>query len=198
MPRRSRRRLVPTSALIACLLPCAGASAAPLTRPDVSAPPVEDSVASAAQATTLRAISNHREHDRVQARREAAQERETDGVVDAATAQIGDGYVYGGSGPDGFDCSGLTAYAFASAGVALPHNSHGQAAMGRSVDRDDIRPGDLVFFSTAGPGASHVGIATGSRTVVSATSSGGVMKHSINDAYWGGHYVSARRISAGR
>ena len=150
MPRRSRRRLVPISALIACVFPCAGASAAPLTRPDLPAPPVENSVASAAQAATLRALSERRERSRVQARREAAQEREVDSVVDAATAQIGDGYVFGGSGPDGFDCSGLTAYAFARADVALPHNSHGQAAMGRPVDRDDIRPGDLVIFSTAG------------------------------------------------
>ena len=52
-----------------------------------------------------------------------------------------------------------------------------------------------MFFSTAGPGASHVGIAVSGSTVVSATSSGGVMEHSINDAYWGGHYVGARRLS---
>ena len=65
--------------------------------------------------------------------------------------------------------------------------------MGRSVDRDDIRAGDLVFFSTAGSGASHVGIATGPHTIVSATN-GGVMKHSLSDPYWGGHYVNARRV----
>ena len=110
-----------------------------------------------------------------------------------AVAQIGDGYAYGGMGPDGFDCSGLTAFAFADAGVALPHNSHGQAAMGRPVARDDIRRGDLVFFSTAGPGASHVGIATSATTAVSATNTG-VMEHSTTDAYWGGHYVGARRL----
>ena len=96
-------------------------------------------------------------------------------------------------GPDGFDCSGLTAFAFADAGIALPHNSHGQAAMGRPVARDDIRRGDLVFFSTAGAGASHVGIATSATTAISATN-GGVMEHSTTDAYWGGHYVGARRI----
>ena len=109
--------------------------------------------------------------------------------MDAARAQIGDGYAYGGTAPGGFDCSGLTMYAFGKTGVALPHNSQAQAGMGRAVDRKDIRPGDLVFFSTAGPGASHVGIATGKTTVVSATSSGGVMEHSSTDAYWGGHYV---------
>ena len=61
--------------------------------------------------------------------------------------------------------------------------------------RDDIRPGDLVFFSTAGPGASHVGIATGSTTVVSATN-GGVMKHSTEDAYWGGQLRRAPAASS--
>jgi len=185
MPRRWRW-LVPMTALIACVLPRAGASAAPQTKPDVPISPVESRVARDAQAATMRAIVNHRERARAAA-------REVEGVVDTVAAQIGDGYAYGGSGPDGFDCSGLTAYVFARAGVALPHTSHGQAAMGRPVARGDIRPGDLVFFSTAGPGASHVGIATGATTVVSATNSG-VMKHSTNDAYWGGHYVGARRV----
>jgi cell wall-associated NlpC family hydrolase len=189
MPRLWRW-LVPISALIACALPRAGASAAPQEKPDLPIAPVEDRVDSAAHAATARALTNRRERHR-----EAARERheETDGVVETAVAQIGDGYAWGGSGPDAFDCSGLTAYAFARAGVALPHNSQGQAALGSPVARDDIRPGDLVFFSTAGAGASHVGIATGATTVVSATNSG-VMEHSTEDAYWGGHYVTARRV----
>ena len=185
MPRL-RRRLVPITALIACALPRAGASAAPQAMPDVPIPPVEGRVASAAQAATARALVRRDERRREQA-------HASDGVVRTAIAQIGDGYAWGGSGPDAFDCSGLTAFAYARAGVALPHTSLGQAARGRPVERGDIRPGDLVFFSTAGPGASHVGIATGSRTVVSATN-GGVLEHPIDDAYWGGHYVGARRV----
>lgn len=191
MPRRSWRRLVPTTALIACALPCAGASAAPNTRVDLPLPVDERVVARAVQAEALLALSERRQDRRDAVRREA---RAGNAVIEAATAQIGDGYVFGGSGPDGFDCSGLTAYAFAAADVSLPHNSHGQAAMGKPVDRDDIRRGDLVFFSTAGPGASHVGIATSRTTAISATSSGGVMEHSTADAYWGGHFVSARRL----
>jgi cell wall-associated NlpC family hydrolase len=115
------------------------------------------------------------------------------GAVHAARAQIGDGYAYGASGPGAFDCSGLTAYAMRRAGVSLPHSSFAQAGTGTPVARDDIRAGDLVFFSTAGPGASHVGIATGRDTVVSATSHG-VMAHSISDAYWGSAYDGARRV----
>jgi cell wall-associated NlpC family hydrolase len=159
-------------------------------RVDLPLPPDEGDVAHAAKRTTVRALVNRRE-----ARRErAAQQREADGVLDTAAAQIGDGYAYGGMGPDGFDCSGLNAYVFGQAGTPLPHNSHAQAAMGKPVARDHIRPGDLVFFSTAGPGASHVGIATSATTAISATSSGGVMEHSTTDAYWGGHYVGARRV----
>jgi cell wall-associated NlpC family hydrolase len=115
------------------------------------------------------------------------------GAVHAARAQIGDGYAYGASGPGAFDCSGLTAFALRRAGVSLPHSSFAQAGAGSRVARAAIRPGDLVFFSTAGPGASHVGIATGRDTVVSATSHG-VTEHSISDAYWGSAYDGARRV----
>ena len=157
--------------------------------PDLSAT-AEVRTARAAQAETVHALAVRDERRRARAR---AENDETDEVLDTARAQIGDGYAFGGGGPDAFDCSGLTAYAFAGADVALPHNSHGQAALGRPVARDDIRPGDLVFFSTAGAGASHVGVATSATTVVSATNSG-VMEHSTQDAYWGGHYVTARRV----
>jgi len=191
MPRHSRLRLVPLTALIACAMPCAGASAAPLPANDPPLPRDEAIAVQAAKLTTVRALVERKEDRRAR----AVEAREAGGVVDAARARIGDGYAYGGTAPGGFDCSGLTMYAFGKTGVALPHNSQAQEGMGRAVDRDDIRPGDLVFFSTAGPGASHVGIATGKTTVVSATSSGGVMEHSSTDAYWGGHYVGARRIS---
>jgi cell wall-associated NlpC family hydrolase len=185
MPRHWRR-LVPLTALIACALPRAGASAAPLMTPDRPIAPVEDRVDPAAREATARGIA--------EGRAAAVQAQEADGVVKVAEAQIGDGYAWGGSGPDAFDCSGLTAYVYARAAeITLPHTSQGQAALGHPVKRDDIRPGDLVFFSTAGAGASHVGIATGRRTVVSATNSG-VMEHATDDAYWGAHYVSARRL----
>ena len=185
MPRL-RRWLVPFAALIAAASTRAGAEAAPQTLPDLSAPAPEVRTARDAQATTVLALAERDERRRTRARAATA-------VLAVARAQIGDGYASGASGPDAFDCSGLTAYAFASAGVALPHNSHGQAAMGTPVARDDIRRGDLVFFSSAGLGASHVGVATSATTVISATNSG-VMEHSTQDAYWGGHYVTARRV----
>lgn len=114
-------------------------------------------------------------------------------AVKAARGAIGASYAMGATGPGAFDCSGLTTYAFRRAGIALPRTSQAQFGVGKAVERDEIRPGDLVFFSTAGPGASDVGIATSRTTVISATSSGGVMEHSSTDAYWGGSYVGARR-----
>lgn len=128
--------------------------------------------------------------------RDAAREDRRPGLraLAAARSQIGSPYSMGATGPGAFDCSGLTTYAFRRAGEALPRDSFGQFGAGRAVEKGDIRAGDLVFFSTNGPGASHVGIATGKGTVVSATSSG-VMEHSMSDAYWGSQYVGARRVT---
>jgi peptidoglycan DL-endopeptidase CwlO len=115
-------------------------------------------------------------------------------AVSAARAKIGLPYVYAGVGPSGYDCSGLTQYAMRQAGISLPRTSYSQFGVGSPVTSSAIQAGDLVFFNTAGGGASHVGIATGSTTVISATSHG-VMEHSIFDSYWGAHYVGARRVA---
>ena len=116
-------------------------------------------------------------------------------AVRAVKSHIGAGYAFGATGPASFDCSGLTFASYGEAGVSLPRTSFDQFREGVAVRRADIRPGDLVFFDTAGPGASDVGIAVSRTAVVSATSSGGVMEHPIDDSYWGGHYVGARRVA---
>jgi cell wall-associated NlpC family hydrolase len=117
----------------------------------------------------------------------------TAAAVSAALAKVGASYASGGAGPDGFDCSGLTMWALARADIAAPHSSYAQYAMGTAVPRSEIRRGDLVFFDSAGAGASHVALATSATTAVSATNHG-VMAHPIFDAYWGGHYVGTRRL----
>ncbi len=114
-------------------------------------------------------------------------------AVAAAQAQVGKPYAYAGNGPAAFDCSGLTVHAFRAAGVSLPRTSFGQYGMGTAVSRDSIQAGDLVFFDSNGPGASHVGVATGPTSFVSATSHG-VMETSIDSGYWSEHYVGARRV----
>ncbi|MGX6448124.1 C40 family peptidase [Patulibacter sp. S7RM1-6] len=115
-------------------------------------------------------------------------------AIDTARAQIGVPYQSAGTTPSGFDCSGLMVYAFGAAGIDLPRTSFDQYEVGTAVERSAIQPGDLVFFDTAGSGASHVGVATSATTVISATTKG-VMEHQLDDDYWGSHYVGARRLS---
>jgi len=193
MHRRFRRSQLPVGLAVAAaaVVPGTAAAAPDNTTADLAAPvPAAMRWADGRPLSIVRRLA-------VQRSRVRAVHRRALGAVHAARAQIGDAYAYGASGPGAFDCSGLTAYAMRRAGVSLPHSSFAQAGTGTPVARDDIRAGDLVFFSTAGPGASHVGIATGPDTVVSATSHG-VMAHSISDAYWGGAYDSARRVVARR
>jgi peptidoglycan DL-endopeptidase CwlO len=94
-------------------------------------------------------------------------------AIDMAMSQRGKPYVWAGSGPGSFDCSGLTAYAYAAAGVSLPHSSRMQSQMGRSISRDALQPGDLVFFYSP---VSHVGIYIGNGQMVHAPTSGDVVK----------------------
>jgi peptidoglycan DL-endopeptidase CwlO len=115
-------------------------------------------------------------------------------VLAAVRSQLGKPYAWGGVGPNTWDCSGLTVWAFGSVGISPPRTTYGQVGMGSPVDRDSIQPGDLVFWDTDGSGASHVGVATSPTSAISATSSGGVREHTIFGAYWGERYIVTRRV----
>lgn len=79
-------------------------------------------------------------------------------AVQAALTRLGDPYVWGGSGPGAFDCSGLVMWAFGQAGVALPHSSQALAAGGQPVSLDDMQPGDVVnYYSDASHSAIYIG-----------------------------------------
>ena len=114
-------------------------------------------------------------------------------LADAARGALGATYKAGGEGPDEFDCSGLVRWAARAAGIKLPRSSFEQYKAGDAVARSAVAENDLVFFDTNGPGASDVGIATGPDSAISATTHG-VREHPISGAYWGEHYVGARRI----
>jgi cell wall-associated NlpC family hydrolase len=90
-------------------------------------------------------------------------------AIRAALAQVGDPYQHAASGPDAFDCSGLTSYAYAAAGIALPHSSRAQSQLGPQVSRSELQPGDLVFFYTP---ISHVGLYIGNGMMVHARTYG--------------------------
>jgi peptidoglycan DL-endopeptidase CwlO len=116
------------------------------------------------------------------------------GAVAAARSKIGSPYSSGATGPSAFDCSGLVVWAMRQVGISVPRTSFDQYRAGTSITRSQIQPGDLVFFNTAGAGASDVGIATSPTSVVSATTHG-VREHAIFDSYWGSHFVGARRVA---
>ncbi len=118
-------------------------------------------------------------------------------IVSIAQQYLGVPYVYGGSSPSGFDCSGFTRYVFAQVGISLPHGATSQLSYGTEVSRSNLQPGDLVFFQDYGAVASHVGIYIGGDQFIHASSSSGnsrcVTTSSLSESYYANHYLTARR-----
>jgi cell wall-associated NlpC family hydrolase len=118
-------------------------------------------------------------------------------LIDTALSFRGTPYLNGGSDPEGFDCSGFTQWVFSRHGVAIPREVHEQYRIGKKIDLEDLKPGDLVFFHTVARGASHVGIYVSDDQFVHAPSSKGVVRlESINSTYWSPRFVGARRVQA--
>jgi cell wall-associated NlpC family hydrolase len=115
-------------------------------------------------------------------------------VVQNAMAFMGVPYIFGGSSPSGFDCSGFVMYVFANAGISLPRTADVQYEVGTPVNKGNLRAGDLVFFSTYTYGPSHVGISLGDDRFIHASSSKGVTIDSLNRDYWVSTYIGARRV----
>jgi peptidoglycan DL-endopeptidase CwlO len=113
------------------------------------------------------------------------------GVVGIAMRYLGVPYVWGGSSPSGFDCSGLVAYVYAQVGVSLPHYTGAQWNVGVPVSRSDLQPGDLVFFD----GLGHVGIYIGGNSFIHAPHTGDVVRISSISGWYADTYVGARRIT---
>ena len=116
-------------------------------------------------------------------------------IAGIALSQLGARYVWGGTTPSGFDCSGFVMWASRRAGLAVPRDMWGQLQSGPRISRDNLQAGDIVFFqNTYMPGMSHNGIYIGgSRFVHAASESTGVITTSLNDPYWGPRYMGATR-----
>jgi hypothetical protein len=123
----------------------------------------------------------------------------TDGYALSSTALSLRGAPYRNGGVDpanGFDCSGFVRYVYQQHGVPMPRAVREQFQVGKSVGRNQLEAGDLVFFSTVAPGASHVGIMIGGDQFIHAPSERGVVRvENLGAQYWSSRYIGAKRIS---
>ena len=121
-------------------------------------------------------------------------------VVQYAKDNLGKKYVWGATGPNSFDCSGLMQYIYKKVGINLNRVSRDQATQGVAVSKSNLQPGDLVFFrginsSSSSTYISHVGVYIGNGEFIHASNpTRGVVKDSLNSDYYSSHYVKARRI----
>jgi cell wall-associated NlpC family hydrolase len=113
-------------------------------------------------------------------------------VVAVAMQYLGVRYKWGASSPSiGFDCSGLTTYVFAQIGVTLPHYAAAQYQLGTPVSKDELSPGDLVFFR----GLGHMGMYIGGGNFIHAPRTGDVVKiSSLSESYYVANWVGAKRV----
>ena len=116
-------------------------------------------------------------------------------IVQNALRLLGTPYRDGGSDPSGFDCSGFTQYVFGLSRLPLPREVREQFQTGRKLALGRSAPGDLIFFSTIAPGASHVGVVLDDHTFVHAPSNSGVVRvESYRTPYWNRRIVGVRRV----
>lgn len=119
-----------------------------------------------------------------------------------AKSMTGSPYRYGGSSPNGFDCSGFTRWTWYTHGANLPRSSSEQFRLAkrkghkRIWKRGRLKVGDLVFHKTTSARVGHAGIYIGRGRFVSSTSSSGVRVRSLYDSYWGPRWVGATRVPA--
>ena len=117
------------------------------------------------------------------------------GLRPIAERYLGVTYVFGGTTPNGLDCSGLVYLVYQELGLQLPRTSRLQYQVGAEVAREDLREGDLVFFDTTGQGVSHVGIYLSDGDFINAASNPGkVMISNLSESYWDKRYLGARRV----
>ncbi len=125
------------------------------------------------------------------------------GAADVAKQYLGTRYVYGGSSPSGFDCSGFTMYVFKQMGVSLPHSATSQWQSGKGeklYSASELKTGDLVFFRDPsranGKACSHAGIYLGGGQFIHASSanSGGVIVSTLTSGYYNTYFVGGMRI----
>ena len=115
-------------------------------------------------------------------------------LVSLANSKLGCKYVWGATGPNAFDCSGLTSWLYKQIGITIPRTSLAQSKSGTSISKDELQPGDLVFFKTTSAPVGHVGIYVGNGQFIHAPNSSKPVKYdSLSNSYYNRTYVGARR-----
>jgi cell wall-associated NlpC family hydrolase len=211
-PHRLRRR---TAALAALVVSSAALSLAPVTPagaqtagpadPSPTAQVATVEAQDAARQVAARRAAQHRLRAEIgRARLDAflaqvAAEAEASRVAPVlaeADAKLGRPYVYGAGGPNAFDCSGFTAWAWKAAGVSLPHYTGAQWARSQRISIDELQPGDLVFYwegsQRGDPG--HVGLYVGDGQMIHAPGTGRSVRYE-SIWYWSGATVAAGRVA---
>ncbi len=116
-------------------------------------------------------------------------------LLSTAKQYIGVPYKFGGTTPKAFDCSGYLQYVFARNGLSLPRTADEQYKLGqRTTSIRQLVPGDLVFFTTYEPGASHCGIYLGDGRFIHASTSKGVRIDELSNTYWQPRFYGGKHI----
>lgn len=170
---------------------CAATACALLTSPAVRAEP-----AAATESGVFTTLYGPFSGQRVIEHANAAADAVTD-LIDNGLSLLGIRYRFGGNTPQsGFDCSGFVRHVFSDAlGVLLPRTAVEMARVGETIPKDELQPGDLVFFNTLRRSFSHVGIYLGDNKFMHANSrGGGVRVDDMTGRYWAKRFNGARRI----
>ncbi|MDD4801597.1 MAG: NlpC/P60 family protein [Syntrophomonas sp.] len=117
-------------------------------------------------------------------------------LIESAAKHLGTPYQYGGTTPNGFDCSGFVKYVYSKYDINMPRTAAAQYGTGVKVSQSELVDGDLVFFACNGKGIDHVGIYCGNNRFIHSSSprSGGVIYSALNSGYYASRYVGAKRI----
>ena len=115
-------------------------------------------------------------------------------LVELAKSKLGCRYVWGATGPNTFDCSGLTSWCYKQLGISIPRTSLAQSKSGKAVNKSDLQPGDLIFWKTTSAEVGHVGMYVGNGQFIHAPNKSKPVKYdSLDNSYYKSRYVRARR-----